>query len=82
MASKRIRVEVAPLKGGGWTVKADSELKFEFNTQADAITAAVEWCHAEAKGGALLTLKIKRPNGKVRDERTYPRGSDPKRSRG
>jgi hypothetical protein len=78
----RIRVEVAPKSGGGWTVKADGELKFEFNTQGDAIGAAVKWCRSEAQGGELLTLKIKRRNGKVRDERTYPRSSDPKRSRG
>ena len=82
MASTRIRVEVAPVKAGGWTVKAAGELKFEFNRKSDAVSAGARWCRSEAAAGKLLTLKIKGRDGKIRDERTYPRSSDPKRSRG
>lgn len=78
----RIRVEVAPdRKAGGWKLGTPEDV-FRYPTQREAIAAAVEWCQMEARAGRLLTLKIKRRNGTIRDERTYPRSSDPRRSRG
>ena len=44
---------------------------------------------AATKGGVLEravgksgSVKIKKRNGKIQEERTYPRGSDPRRSKG
>jgi len=81
--NKRIRVEVRPDKAAGcWKVFAGAELLSEHPTQRKAVAAAAKWCRAEALAGKLLTLKIKGRNGQIRDDRTYPRASDPKRSRG
>ncbi len=80
---KRIRVEVCPRKrAGDWEVTVSGQWEFRMPTQREAVAVAVRWCNAEAKAGKLLTLKIKRPNGQIRDERTYPRSSDPRRSKG
>lgn len=79
---KRIRVEVCPSDGGLWWKVVTPRKVYRTTTQRDAIRWAVQWCNAEADNGKRLTLKIKRPNGKIRDERTYPRSSDPKRSKG
>ncbi len=80
---RRIRLEVCPDKRArDWKVTVSGEVKFRRPTQREAIAVAVKWCNAEAKAGKLLTLKIKRPNGQIRDERTYPRSSDPRRSKG
>lgn len=79
---KRIRVEVCPdRKGLGWKAVTPGKV-YRTTTQRDAIGWAVLWCRTQAQAGKRLTLKIKRPNGKIRDERTYPRSSDPRRSRG
>lgn len=79
---KRIRVEVCPSDRGLWWKVVTPGKVYRTTTQRDAIRWAVQWCRAEAAAGKHLTLKIKRPNGKIRDERTYPRSSDPKRSKG
>lgn len=80
---KRIHLEVCPDKRvGDWKVTVSRVVEFRLPTQGEAIAAAVRWANAEAKAGKWLTLKIKRPDGRVRDERTYPRSSDPRRSKG
>lgn len=82
LAVGRIRVEVCPSDRGLWWKVVTPGKVYRTTTQRDAIRWAVQWCRAEAAAGKRLTLKIKRPNGKIRDERTYPRSSDPKRSKG
>lgn len=80
---KRLRVEVAPDKrAGGWKVNVGGVITPGFLTQHAAVTECVKWCNESARRGRLVTLKIKRPDGRIRDERTYPRSSDPRRSKG
>lgn len=83
---KRVRIEVCPQKGRNkahpWKVTQDSQTLFEHDTQREATTAARLLADTLVMQGRTATLKIKRPNGEVRDERTYPRSSDPRRSKG
>lgn len=78
---KRIKMEVAPSKGywkateGGRTIGVRC-------TQGEAICCARLRIAALLIEGRTVTLKIKRPNGEIREERTYPRSSDPKRTKG
>src|SRR5690606_21261535 len=81
-AKKRIRVEVCPSDRGLCFKAATPGQVYRTTKQRDAQQGAVQWCRAEAAAGKRLTLKIKRPNGKIRDERTNPSSSDPKRSKG
>jgi hypothetical protein len=80
----RIRLEVCPQKRGAkpWKVTKGGELWAETLTQTHGVELAVTLAHQMAARGDLVTLKIKRPDGRIRDERTYPRSSDPKRSKG
>ena len=81
---KRIHLEVCPQKRAPkpWKVTKDGELMGECSTQADAIALAKAIAEANVRDGRTATLKIKRPDGRIRDERTYPRSSDPRRSKG
>lgn len=80
---KRVRMEVCPWKAvSGWKVKqGGQDLACTF-TQGEAVALAVGRAKALVKEGRLVTLKIKRPDGTIRDERTYPRSSDPRRTKG
>ena len=79
----RFRVEVAPdRKAGDWKVTAAGAEVSRHASQRLAIAAAVAYCRTKVGEGARLPLKIKRRDGTIRDERTYPRSSDPRRSRG
>jgi len=84
--SKRVRVEVCPQKGRDkaypWKVTRDGRLAWEHLTQRDAIGAARLVVELIVMEGGKCTLKIKRPNGEIREERTYPRSSDPKGTKG
>lgn len=85
MKRKRIRLEVCPQsKRGGrpWKLTKDSITYAEFNTQRDTIAAAVTLAKQLEARGEWITLKIKRPNGEIRDECTYPRSSDPRGTKG
>ena len=81
---KRIRLEVCPQSGQAkpWKVTKDGDLWAECQTQEHGIALAVTLGHQYAARGELVTLKIKRPDGRIRDERTYPKGSDPRATKG
>lgn len=83
---KRVRLEVCPQKGRNkahpWKVTQSGQTMFECDTQGIAIRTARALADARVAEGKTCTLKIKRPNGEIREERTYPRSSDPRRSKG
>lgn len=81
---KRVRLEVCPQKQADkpWKVTRDGQLWGSCRTQADGIALARMLADQIVSRGDTVTLKIKRPDGKIRDERTYPRSSDPRRTRG
>lgn len=81
----RVRLEVCPQRGRDgkpWKVTKGGKLWAESDRQSYGIALAVTLAHQLADRGELVTLKIKRPDGRIRDERTYPRSSDPRRSKG
>ena len=78
---RRVQLEVLPSQGE-WHVTRDGDVVGKCQTQAEAIRLAVLLARAQVKDGRTASLKIKRPNGKIRDERTYPRSSDPRRTKG
>lgn len=78
---KRIKMEVAPYKGC-WMITKDGVWLETRRTQAAGICCAKLRIAALLIEGRTVTLKIKRPNGNIREERTYPRSSDPKRTKG
>lgn len=79
---KRTLLEVVPDGFGNWDVTVDGETEYREHTQAKAIKKAEGYGACIVAIGGIASLKIKRPNGTIRDERTYPRSSDPRRSRG
>lgn len=85
---KRIRIEVCFRKGdsrsiAAWRVKrTGSDLAIFCHTQSAGIERAREWAYGLVKAGKAVTLKIKRKDGTIREERTYPRSSDPRRTKG
>lgn len=79
---KRIRMEVLPAKPNGWVVTADGAVVTKAKTQAEAILMARIHAELLVNQGQTITLKIKGRNGRIRLEFTYPRSSDPKRSKG
>lgn len=83
---KRIRLEVCPQKGRSkahpWKVTQAGQTMFQHDTQGEAISSARVLAETLVIQGNRVTLKIKRPNGEIREERTYPRSSDPRRSKG
>ena len=64
-------------RSGGEVISAD------FWTQGEAIRCArAEAVHLVTEGARGVTARIHRADGRIRDEFTYPRGADPKRSKG
>lgn len=66
---------------GAWELTRDRERLALYSTQKDGIDAAVRICRYRlSEIGKLAELTIKRPNGKIRDKRTY--GRDPRETKG
>lgn len=80
---KRIRLEVCPSgKLGPWVLKVSGKNELFVRTQGRAILKAMEWAQWAVQHGKKVSLLIKRPDGTIREERTYPRSSDPRRTKG
>lgn len=81
---KRIRLEVCPQSRSAtrWKVTKDGAKYGDCRTQGDAIGLAMDLIDLILAEHNTATLKIKRADGRVREERTYPRSSDPRRTKG
>lgn len=80
---KPIRLEVCPQKGEWpWKVTVSGKTEYHEATQSLAINKALRRAACLVKNGYTVRLNIKRPDGTIRDERTYPRSSDPRRTKG
>ena len=68
-------------KKDDWTLKQDGadRAKKRFVRKSDAIAGGVLEAILGNAGGSV---KIKKQNGRIQEERTYPRSADPKRSPG
>lgn len=73
---KRIDVEK---QNNQWVAKTGGETVAKAPTKAEAVkkTAAVAKASPEA-----VTVKIHKMDGRIQEERTYPRSADPKKSKG
>lgn len=62
-----------------WVGKTASQVVSQAETKAEAVrqTAAVAKADPDA-----VTVKIHLENGRIQEERTYPRSADPRSSRG
>lgn len=80
---KRVSVEVCPKQGAWrWKVTVSGKRVQDEPTQAMAISSARLMIQLLLNQGKTVTLKIKRRDGSIREERTYPRSSDPRKSKG
>lgn len=79
---KRTLLEVTPAGASGWKVTRSGRKVSGASRKADAQRAAVQLAHVLANAGRLVSLKIKGRDGRIQEERTYPRSSDPRRTRG
>ena len=66
---------------GQWALRHDGSAAIvkRFPRKADAVAGGVLG-RAVGKGGG--SVRIKGKNGRIQEERTYPRGADPRRSKG
>lgn len=79
MALKRIDV-VKNKTAKGWVAKTtDGTQVAKGATKAAAVKATAKVAKAEPKGA---TVKVHKVDGKIGEERTYPRSADPKSSKG
>jgi hypothetical protein len=68
-------------KNGKWTLRNDRTNRVEqsFGTKARAMTGGVLKRAVGRDGGSV---KIKKENGRLQEERTYPGKKDPRKSKG
>jgi hypothetical protein len=83
VSNRRIRMEVLPARNPrGWAVTRSGK-RVEWNAiKRRAVSLAVLIANQAARNGAWISLRIKRRDGTIMDERTYPRSSDPRRTKG
>jgi Uncharacterized protein conserved in bacteria (DUF2188) len=78
MASRKTYT-VSKIKSGGWEAKeSGGGIVASGEKKAEVVRAAVKI----ARQQDAASLKIKRATGQIQEERTYPRRSDPRRSKG
>jgi hypothetical protein len=72
------RIDVTK-QGDQWVAKQGGQVVARGDTKQDAVrnTAAVARADPQA-----VSVKIHKVDGRIQEERTYPRGADPRRSRG
>lgn len=82
----RIRIEVAPNKARDrtmdWKVKKNGKEYSCARTKKGAMTDAKYLKNLELVAGNTVSLRIKSQDGRFQEERTYPRSSDPRKSKG
>jgi Uncharacterized protein conserved in bacteria (DUF2188) len=75
------RMEVVKTKDGQW--RGQSSGRALPGTSSPRKVDAVKKTAQKARSSKEpVSLKIKKENGRVQEERTYPRKADPRRSRG
>lgn len=82
MTPRRITIRVIKLPGmPGWWVTVGG-LALPEVTQANAALHARALANDHARGGGRAEVVIHAADGRIRARDTYPRSSDPRRSRG
>lgn len=68
----------------GWQLKQAKADRAQFTaaTKEEAVKKAAAWARKNASDADPISIKIHGVDGKIKDERTYPRSADPKGSKG
>ncbi len=72
------RIDVVK-KGDGWVGESAGRVVTRAETKAETVRKTAEVARATPEP---VTVKIHKQNGRIQEERTYPRKADPRRSRG
>ena len=78
--TKPTKFELQADPRGGWIGKnlGTGRTVARGDTKAPVLARMI----AAAKAQPAATLKIKKQNGRIQEERTYPRNADPRRTKG
>jgi hypothetical protein len=66
-------------KGDEWVAETSGEIVTRAPKKDDAVRQTAQVAKADADA---VTVKIHKENGRIQEERTYPRRADPPKSRG
>jgi hypothetical protein len=72
------RIDVVK-KGDEWVGESSSKVVARAPTKADAVRETARVAKAAPEP---ITVKIHKENGRIQEERTYPRAADPRQSKG
>jgi hypothetical protein len=74
-----VQFEVRPgHKGGGWDIAQGRRVVAHVDTKVEAVRRGA----AVARQQPASSRRIRKQNGQIEEERTYPRSADPRRSKG
>jgi len=73
-----IRIDVRK-RDEGWVAERDGDTVVRASTKAAAVKQTARYARSS---GDPMTVKIHMVDGKIGEERTYPRSADPRRTRG
>jgi len=73
---KRVDITKA---GDQWVAKSGGKVVAKADKKVDAVR---ETAREARKMAEDVTVKIHKENGRIQEERTYPRAADPRKSRG
>jgi hypothetical protein len=73
---KRVQVKK---KNDVWVAETDHETLVAATTKKEAVQRITELAQRD---GGPMSVVIRGMNGHIQEERTYPRGADPRRSKG
>jgi Uncharacterized protein conserved in bacteria (DUF2188) len=66
-------------KGDGWVAESDARIMARARTKRDAVRFAAAAAKQEPEP---VTVKIHNRDGRISEERTYPRGADARATKG
>lgn len=72
------RIDVVK-KGTGWVAESGSRVVARGATKVEAVEKTAKVARRDPEA---VTVKIHKVNGRIQEERTYPRSADPRRSKG
>jgi hypothetical protein len=72
------RIDVVK-KGDGWVAESAGKEVARAPVKTEAVRATAEVAKASPE---TVTVKIHKENGRIQEERTYPRSADPRQTKG
>lgn len=80
---RRLTVSYVPATGfDPWRVYSPYDVATRLPTRAAALAWAARYARNNATAARPYSLRVRNRNGRWAEERTYPRGADPRRSKG